>query len=1271
MGRYPDGPTACSADPSCRVRIHSLRDVAPIIIFSFWGFVVLACSIFQLLRWWWVSKHSFKPVIVKKADLPTNLDKGTGLSKAAKVAHADKNKKNNESEVGEEVLVNMEGEWEIQITGYKNSAFGEFCFYLCCIVSVHWIALFILILFDTYNKCEVGGIDNLCFYGNHIIFGTYDFNATVFFVVWWLAAIWFALWVANKGKVHNWFRLPCQLSEANVVYVWAVDQREILSVNVILLVHVVRRIKNGFFPARGHYEIIAVQCTENGQHWFLFQGHRYLICGDSLERTHFQVGVFMSDFHKCNGGLTTEEAEKRLELVGPNEIPFKVETLLYTISAELFTLFHVYQLLMYLLWFWNSYLFVATLMSIIVILSAAITIYTRRHMQLTIAKITEYVTEAEVLRSGTWVTLDSRNLVPGDLVKVRSSWLLPCDLLITQGSCICDESGLTGEPVPVQKCFAPNSLDVYAPEGNGIRHTLFSGTTILQAGASDNAVVQAVVTATGVATSKGELLSAILYPEKLLFKYDEELPIVVTLLLLYAIVCFTISIIFQDHTGAQSIWVTKWNYCMAIINQIMSPLLPVALEVGQLHAVERLKKRGIYCLNPKRIAIVGKIRVFCFDKTGTLTKEGLDFLGIQNSITITGDEPSFGPLLSLGKGDDVGTLSRHGLASCHAVSKFGAKYVGNEVEVKMFQAVGWELEEGTDGPDVVHDGMTEKLKIVKRHEFDHARSTMSVIVEDTAGAFHAYCKGSFEKLQELSSQDSLPKDYLEVARSHALSGCYVLALGYRSLGSGVALDDLTAIHRDELEKDLKFIALILFRNELKPESRDAIMALKEGEVRPVMVTGDNAQCGHYIAKECGMVASHVQVFLGDIGSDYRVLWVPMDTYADGTWSALTTQELLQQHGKGLEGGLIELAITGKAFNVLRTTELMERLLLFTRIFARFTPTDKVLAAKMHRDCGLIVGMCGDGGNDCGALRISHAGIALSEAEASVVSHFTSKDKSVTSVVDLICEGRGALHTSFACYKFLIMYGLMFSVFKLYCYWYGIIVCQMDYLFIDGVAVLILGYAMTRSHPENTLAKARPTSSLLGPINVSSVLGIWLINQLFLIGAMILMENYPGYVAWPAKFSHGASWWTLGDNWESTVLFFTMYLQFITSAVAFSFGFIFRKHIFHNRLLVGCYGGIILLMSLVLLLPSSGFTALWHVASEQFNRPNTTSPVWIAYQEHGGSISSAMPFDFRLKLLLLIFGGLATVIIWQKILIEGPIARAFSYKFPTRQLQFWM
>lgn len=55
---------------------------------------------------------------------------------------------------------------------------------------------------------------------------------------------------------------------------------------------------------------------------------------------------------------------------------------------------------------------------------------------------------------------------------------------------------------------------------------------------------------------------------------------------------------------------------------------------------------------------------------------------------------------------------------------------------------------------------------------------------------------------------------------------------------------------------------------------------------------------------------------------------------------------------------------------------------------------QVKVVNMHRDCGLVVGMCGDGGNDCGALRSAHAGLALSEAEASVVSPFTSKAKTV-------------------------------------------------------------------------------------------------------------------------------------------------------------------------------------------------------------------------------------------------------------------------------------
>ncbi|MCO5602074.1 hypothetical protein L7F22_056201 [Adiantum nelumboides] len=1175
MGNYPSGPVLCSEDPSCYVLIHSLTNWGPLLVFSFWGCAFVIVMTFQVYRRFQTLKKSLKPVL---------YNEGPSFDCSL---HPNSTEVMDEVKAKKEMYLDVDNERELQITGYLHTAFGEFCYMLCCVVSLHWVALFILILFDTYNQCEVGGIDNLCFYGNYVIFGSYNFNAVIFFVIWWVAALWFTGWVVNCNKVHNWFRLPCTLSQAHVVNVWALDQREVLSANVSYIIEAVRLIKRKLAPpeTRGHFETICVTKTALGQRFFLFRGQRYLIKENSIQRASINVGNVFSEFYQCEAGLIQHEAEQRFDFIGQNEIPFRPESLLKTTCAELFSLFHVYQLIMYMLWFWNSYLFVATLMSVIVCLSAAITIYTRHRSQLSIAKLTEYVTQVDVFRDQNWCNIDSRKLVPGDVIKVSDDWLLPCDLVIIRGSCICNESALTGEATPVQKYQAPNSAGIYQAEGKGSRHTLFSGTRVLQAGSRNDRAVLAVVTATGMSTSKGKLLSAILYPEQMLFKYDEELPVVVILLLLYAFVCFIIAIVFMDMTGAQTIWVTKWIYCMAIINQIMSPLLPVALEIGQLQAVERLKKRGIFSLNPSRIAIAGKIRVFCFDKTGTLTKEGLDFIGVQELGERNEGDLTFGPVRVLSEGDKVDVLTIHGLATCHAVSKYGSQYVGNEVEVKMFQAVGWELIEGLNEPDAVYDGSSEKLKIIKRHEFDHTRATMSVIVQDSEGAYLVYCKGSFERLQQLCSHESLPKDYLKVAQMHALDGCYVLSLGYRKLGYDLPFEEVLETPRDMLETKLQFVCLILFRNEPKADSYVAMKSLKEGEVRPVMVTGDNAQCGYYIAKQCGMVAPHAQVFLGDAYDNNSILWTPMSTLPENGFEPMKTADLYHQHQKALECGLVELAVS---------------------------------ITTMYRDGGVIVGMCGDGGNDCGALRIAHAGIALSEAEASVVSPFTSKDKSILSPVDLLREGRGALHTSFACYKFLIMYGLTFSIFKLCSYWYGVIVCQMSFLFIDGVAVLSLGYAMTVSQPEKVLGKARPTSSLLGPLNVASVLGVWFFNMIFLIGGLYLMAGQPDYVKWPAKYSHGAKWWTLGDNWESTVLFFTMYFQFITCAFVFTFGSSFRKNVFCNWVIMVSYGSLMILMSLVLLLPPSGFTSLWHVASEQFNKVNSSSPVWSTYQIRGSN-----------------------------------------------------
>ena len=124
-----------------------------------------------------------------------------------------------------------------------------------------------------------------------------------------------------------------------------------------------------------------------------------------------------------------------------------------------------------------------------------------------------------------------------------------------------------------------------------------------------------------------------------------------------------------------------------------------------------------------------------------------------------------------------------------------------------------------------------------------------------------------------------------------------------------------------------------------------------------------------------------------------------------------------------------VALTGEVWNHLvhhdpkTAIELAKR----TRVFGRCTPHDKVSIVSTFVEMGEIVLMCGDGGNDCGALKVAHVGIALSDAEASMVAPFTSLDKNIKSVTQVLKEGRCALASALASYKYMIIYGQVESI----------------------------------------------------------------------------------------------------------------------------------------------------------------------------------------------------------------------------------------------------
>lgn len=94
------------------------------------------------------------------------------------------------------------------------------------------------------------------------------------------------------------------------------------------------------------------------------------------------------------------------------------------------------------------------------------------------------------------------------------------------------------------------------------------------------------------------------------------------------------------------------------------------------------------------------------------------------------------------------------------------------------------------------------------------------------------------------------------------------------------------------------------------------------------------------------------------------------------------------------------------------------------IFARMSPDEKAELVERLQSLGYTVAFCGDGANDCGALKAADVGVSLSEAEASVAAPFTSRSPDISCMVDIIKEGRAALVTSFSCFKYMALYSMI-------------------------------------------------------------------------------------------------------------------------------------------------------------------------------------------------------------------------------------------------------
>lgn len=132
-------------------------------------------------------------------------------------------------------------------------------------------------------------------------------------------------------------------------------------------------------------------------------------------------------------------------------------------------------------------------------------------------------------------------------------------------------------------------------------------------------------------------------------------------------------------------------------------------------------------------------------------------------------------------------------------------------------------------------------------------------------------------------------------------------------------------------------------------------------------------------------------------------------------------------------------------------------------------------------------MCGDGANDCAALKTADAGISLSEAEASIAAPFTSSVYDISCVVTLLRESRAALATSFQAFKFTIMYAMIQYISVLLLVPDGCYLNDTQFLYADLIALVPLSIMMAWTGANSKLNEHLPLASLMYfPVAVSMI-----------------------------------------------------------------------------------------------------------------------------------------------------------------------------------------
>ncbi|XP_037925344.1 probable cation-transporting ATPase 13A3 isoform X2 [Hermetia illucens] len=1091
-------------------------------------------------------------------------------------------------------IINQGEHDELTISGYRRSLIRSTCCWLCIILTcgllrliLHWKQRWLL--FATYQLCPLDVAEKI------LIEENYNRAHTSYYIkdVITINDAVLSNLREDKKKWESYF--PRAKPEDKMA------QRFHLSVHF----------SSGHFK---HFESVRL---------FRCKQLRY-IWDEQTQTFHKLKGLDMNVparyLHQRKGLSCSEEYARRL-VYGPNEItiPFKnIPTLLF---LEVLNPYYVFQVFSVILWMCYSYYYYAVVIVIMSIFGITMSIIQTRKNQNALRDTVVNSDFAFVIHDdGSVEQMETHFLVPGDIIEIPANGCtMQCDAVLLSGNCILDEAILTGESVPVTKTPLPLKQGLMFDAKEHSRHTLFCGTKVIQTRYIGTEKVLAVVINTGNITAKGGLIRSILYPPPVDYKFERDSYKFITLLACIAAISFLYTLVTKIMRGIPA---TKIAIeALDLITIAVPPALPAAMSVGRFYALKRLKKQNIYCIAPRSINIAGSINCVCFDKTGTLTEDGLDMWGVLpksptnqfqiplkdvqrlpedhflygmvscHSITIMNGELKGDPL-DLKMFESTGwILEEANIAENNKYDLLTPTVLKPPKLGKSDSDRSLNLNDSVDQILISND-----IGVVREFSFASNLQRMSVITRRIGDDhFNVYCKGSPEMIQTLCRPESIPLDYLNHLNHYAQQGYRIIAIAYKPLDRKITYTKVHRIARDKVESDLEFQGFVILENRLKPDTTNVIATLTAANIRTVMITGDNILTAISVAKDCGIVTKKQSIITVNARShpskanDYEIYYTLSaanpsisspnygtngDVYSlmtnsnsiasletTDTWThrdcvvTLTQDEIPYLNN-------YRFAIAGKTWSVLcdHFPELVSKIVTRGTIFARMSPDQKQELIQEYQTLGYYVAMCGDGANDCGALKAAHTGISLSEAESSVASPFTSRNHTIACVPTVIKEGRAALVTCFGIFKYMAAYSLVQFISVLMLYSIDSNLTDIQFLYIDLCLISVFAFFFGRTGAyDGPLVAETPLNSLVSVSPIASLLLHILVSMAFQVASWYHVQQQPWFV--PFNFSAAADE-KLGCH-ENYTIFIVSGFQYIILAFIFSKGKPYRKSILSN------------------------------------------------------------------------------------------------------------